>query len=227
MQMDMDTMVLRMRKHDLFAQGLIYDNETQQLMHDVRVIIHNQTNSEYDTVITAGNGFYSFFLLPQRNYGIRAEKDHFLPVTIEINTLQIMKGTILNDFVLEEEYVDKEVISFDFDKFDLLPEDSPILNAVTEFLKKYRETTLVIGAHADARGTKEYNQELSDSRAKTVLQYFLSRGIEKNRIIARGFGEGLILNRCVDGINCHEEDHSKNRRAELKIEEELPEEEFE
>ena len=61
----------------------------------------------------------------------------------------------------------------------------------------------------------------------TTIKYFLDRGIERSRIIARGFGEGFIINRCTDGTHCVEEDHTLNRRAELTVEAELLEEELE
>ena len=49
------------------------------------------------------------------------------------------------------------------------------------------------------------------------MNYFVNQGIAKSRIEAVGFGEELILNRCSDGVICPEEEHSKNRRAELKV----------
>jgi len=224
---DLDTVLLKLRKHDLFAQGIIYDNETQQRMHDVKVILQDKSEVTVDTLITASNGYYSFVLRPKREYHLRIEKDHFLPQDMDINTISISKGTILNDFVLEEEYLDKEVIFFDFDKSNLSNDVTSTLQRVVKILYRYPQTSLIIGAHADARGTKEYNQNLSEARAQSTLKFFRSQGINQSRIIARGFGEELIINRCTNGINCHEEDHSKNRRAEIKIEIELPKEEFE
>jgi outer membrane protein OmpA-like peptidoglycan-associated protein len=50
-----------------------------------------------------------------------------------------------------------------------------------------------------------------------VVDYLVNQGIAKSRITARGFGEELILNRCSDGTDCSEEEHSLNRRAEIKI----------
>ena len=85
-------------------------------------------------------------------------------------------------------------------------------------LKKHKETFMVISAHADAQGTIEYNKDLSDRRALAVVKYLKSKGIKEDRIDWFGFGEQLLLNQCSDGVECEEVDHSKNRRAELKIE---------
>ena len=144
-----------------------------------------------------------------------------------MNTYSISKGVITNDFLLEEEYIEKDIVYFDYNKHDLRPDATPSLRQILDILKRYPDDWLKIGAHADARGTRDYNQELSEKRAQSVVDYFVARGISRDKIIARGFGEGLIINRCTDGVNCREEDHSKNRRAEILVEEKLPEEELE
>ena len=51
-----------------------------------------------------------------------------------------------------------------------------------------------------------------------MKRYMIAKGTDPNRIDTIGFGERLILNRCVDGVNCREIEHSINRRAELKVE---------
>lgn len=226
-QVDIDSLLIEMHKHDFFARGLVYDSETQKTMHDVSIIISDENSHQVDTVFTGINGMYSFIIEPGKNYVIRAEKDRFSSDSLQINTFSISKGVITNDFILDEEYIDKENIYFDYGKYDLRPDDLPVLHKVVDILKRYPNDWLIIGAHADSRGSREYNQELSEKRAEAVVEFFITNGVPRDKIIARGFGEGLVLNRCVDGINCHEEDHSKNRRAEIKVEEHLPEDELE
>jgi outer membrane protein OmpA-like peptidoglycan-associated protein len=85
-------------------------------------------------------------------------------------------------------------------------------------LKRHKDTYIVVSAHADAQGTFEYNLTLSNRRALAVVAYLKQKGIREDRITWRGFGEQLLINRCSDGVQCQEEEHSKNRRAELKIE---------
>jgi outer membrane protein OmpA-like peptidoglycan-associated protein/tetratricopeptide (TPR) repeat protein len=214
---DMDTVKISLHKQDLFAEGRILNNETQQLMRDVRVVIYNTTDSEIDTIFTDANGTYSFVLVPDKKYSIYAGKSGFLVRGVDINTLKISRGAILNDIVLELEYSKKSVINFDYNKYNLKPEAIAILKRTVKAMKN-SQNQLVISAYADARGTIEYNQELSDKRAKAVMDYFLAKGVAKSRITARGFGETLLLNRCIDGVDCEEVEHSKNRRAEIKIE---------
>lgn len=216
-EIDLDTLTIALHKHDLFARGRILNNETQELMSGVRVVLHDATTNAFDTLVTDLNGTYSFVLEPMKNYDIWATKAGFLFGDATINTHELVKGVILNDIVLELEYEKKSVVHFDFDKYNLKKDAIAILARVAQAMTR-TNSMLVISAFADARGTKEYNQNLSDKRAKAVKDYFTSHGIDASRIIARGFGETLILNRCVDGVNCEEVEHSKNRRAEIKIE---------
>ncbi len=224
-RVDIDTLFIEMYKHDFFARGLVYDRETQKGMPDVRVIITDQETQLSETIETAPNGTYSFIIEPGKNYTLRAEKDRYISDSLQINTHSIGKGVITNDFVLEEEYIEKQVVFFDYNEYELRPDALPILKKFADILKRYPNDWLVIGAHADARGTVEYNQELSEKRAEAVVEYFITRGVSREKIIATGFGEGLIINRCVDGVNCREEDHSKNRRADIAVSQKLPEEE--
>jgi len=224
-EFDVDSTIIYMWAHDLFAKGIVYDNETQTKMHDVKVEIENITDNRKETTITDENGEYEFILQHGKVYQITASKRLFIPEQIKINTLNIKSGEILNDFILEEEFIGKGLIMFGFDKDEITDDHRNELEMVLNLARKYPETFLIIGAHADSRGSEKYNHALSERRANNTVKYFTSRGVAKSRIIARGFGESLHINRCEDGIHCHEDDHSKNRRAELKIERELPEEE--
>ena len=214
---DLDTVQISLHKHDLFASGRILNNESQQLMPDVQVILHNLTDNKLDTLITTTSGLYSFVLEPNKQFSIYAAKFGFLVGGADINTLQITKGEIVNDIVLELEYDKKGVVHFDFNKYNLNPDAIAVLKRTVKAMRSTQHK-LIISAFADARGTIEYNQKLSDKRAETVLNYLVDHGVSASRIIARGFGETLILNRCVDGVHCEEVEHSKNRRAEIKIE---------
>ncbi|RZK14853.1 MAG: OmpA family protein [Pedobacter sp.] len=74
-----------------------------------------------------------------------------------------------------------------------------------------------LGSHADNRGIDQYNQSLSQSRANSAVQYIIDRGVEKNRITAKGYGECKVLIKCANGVKCSEADPQWNRRTEFKI----------
>ncbi|MCK7460615.1 MAG: OmpA family protein [Sphingobacterium sp.] len=58
---------------------------------------------------------------------------------------------------------------------------------------------------------------LSERRAKAAAEYLFSKGIARDRITGKGYGETLLLNQCAEGVKCTEEEHQANRRTEFKI----------
>ena len=74
-----------------------------------------------------------------------------------------------------------------------------------------------VGSHTDCRSSFKYNQTLSQNRANASVAYIVSQGISKDRISGKGYGEMKLLNECADGVKCTEEQHSINRRTEMKV----------
>ena len=74
-----------------------------------------------------------------------------------------------------------------------------------------------MGAHCDSRESPLYNLQLSENRAKATIDYLVAKGINRNRLTAKGYGESRPVNRCVDGVECSEAEHQQNRRTEFKI----------
>jgi outer membrane protein OmpA-like peptidoglycan-associated protein len=77
--------------------------------------------------------------------------------------------------------------------------------------------TMELRSHTDSRGKDQYNMALSQRRAESAVQYIISKGIDRGRIIARGYGETEIRNECANGVTCTDEQHRFNRRTEIKI----------
>lgn len=108
-------------------------------------------------------------------------------------------------------------IYFDFDKATIKPESEPTLNKVVDIMKKYPTLEIEIGSHADARGSDEYNMELSERRAASTLEYLVEQGIERERLSSQGYGETMPLNDCTDATGCTAEEYARNRRSEFTI----------
>ena len=207
-----------MWKHELFSAGIIFSNETHIPMPDVKIMLVNHTDNLVDSTRTDSEGKYIFPLMPDKSYEVVADEEGYIGDTLPVMTNRLKEGTILNDFVLESEFIEKVFIYFDFDKSDIKQMFFADLNRMVNLLNKHPDTRFSVGAHADSRGSHAYNQALSERRANSVRRYMVSKGIDNARIDTRGFGELLILNRCIDGVDCQEIEHSVNRRAELKIE---------
>lgn len=100
-----------------------------------------------------------------------------------------------------------------------LTEDSKrvVEEKIFKLMKAKPLISVEISSHTDSRATDEYNLDLSQRRAQSVVDYLASKGIERRRLVARGFGESQPVNTCIDGVPCSEEEHAKNRRTEFRV----------
>ena len=80
-------------------------------------------------------------------------------------------------------------ILYDFDKWDLRPESMVSLDKLVETLNDNSNITIEIMSHTDTRNTEEYNMILSQKRAQSVVDYLVSKGIEIERLTAKGYGK--------------------------------------
>ena len=76
---------------------------------------------------------------------------------------------------------------------------------------------LEIASHTDSRGGSTPNQDLSERRATSVANYLISKGVNSSLLVANGFGERKLKNRCADGVSCTERQHAANRRTEFRL----------
>ena len=110
-----------------------------------------------------------------------------------------------------------EPVYFDVGKWEILPEAKMVLNKAIVVLKGNEKYSIEVSAHTDSRGDEKSNQELSEKRANAAKEYMASKGVNANQITTKGHGETKPLNRCVDGINCTEDEYAVNRRMEFII----------
>jgi peptidoglycan-associated lipoprotein len=108
-------------------------------------------------------------------------------------------------------------IYYDYDKATLRPESKVILDSVLSFFKDNKDLVIEIGSHTDSRGSDAYNLKLSQARAQSVVDYLVEKGIAKERLIATGYGETKLVNKCANGVDCTEEEHVRNRRTTFRI----------
>ncbi len=103
-------------------------------------------------------------------------------------------------------------IFFEFNKTTLLPASYPELDKVIAFMVKNNIKLIEIGGHTDSDGSDSYNQKLSEGRAKSVVQYLQSKGIQAVRMQAVGYGESKPID-----TNISEEGRARNRRVEFTL----------
>ena len=103
-------------------------------------------------------------------------------------------------------------VYFDFDKYDIRPEDAKTLDSNANWLKSNPNQLVLIEGHCDERGTNEYNLALGERRAKAAMNYLVSQGVQASRITIISYGEERPT--CSDK---NESCWAKNRRAHFLV----------
>ena len=116
-------------------------------------------------------------------------------------------------FGLNYKPIPNVVVKVDYQVRD---DEQPALDELAK-LMKLQPITIELGSHTDCRGSKEYNIELSQKRAESVIRYLILQGVDPSKMSAKGYGESMPVNTCEDGVNCTEEEHQANRRTEFKV----------
>jgi peptidoglycan-associated lipoprotein len=180
-----------------------------------------------------GNVF-AFPLLLNKSYVAIANANGFYPDTSEVfNTVGFKESKKLEHRLRlrpmppEPEYEDIEVtinepirlnnIYYDFDDDKILPDAENDLNDLKNLMEEYPAIKIELSSHTDAQGKDAYNQELSQRRANSAKAWLVENGIAEERIVPKGYGETQILNQCVNGVTCTDDEHRFNRRTEFKI----------
>ncbi|SMO43365.1 OmpA family protein [Fodinibius sediminis] len=103
-------------------------------------------------------------------------------------------------------------ILFDFDSYALRSESRESIEELSDILKKYEDTEILFAGHTDSEGSAEYNQGLSEDRAKAVASYTSEQGVSSERMIITGYGEEDPV-----ADNSTEAGRQQNRRVEIAI----------
>jgi outer membrane protein OmpA-like peptidoglycan-associated protein len=106
---------------------------------------------------------------------------------------------------------------FDLGKATIKKESEPQLMKIVNLLNQYPTITVDIRSHTDSRQSAENNMILSEKRAQSTKNWLVQKGIDGNRLNAKGYGETQLVNRCADGVKCTEKEHQQNRRSEFII----------
>lgn len=113
--------------------------------------------------------------------------------------------------------IDTKSIYFDLDKYIIRKDAITELEKVLLIMNKYPKIKVEIRSHTDSRADDKYNSILSNKRAKSAVNWLINRGVNKERMSGRGFGETQLINKCSNGIICSEQEHQLNRRVEFVI----------
>ncbi|MCO6481153.1 MAG: OmpA family protein [Flavobacteriales bacterium] len=186
------------------------------------VTLHNLADlmTLRDTADAHGN--FRFPLGANRAYTIRSEADGMLSQSIMVGTVGLgISTTLRGDIRMHPMVPDKPIvvpnIYYDYDKWDIRPDAAKELDKLAHLFLENPGIVFELGSHTDSRGGDLYNLVLSDARARSAVDYLIRRGVPAESLIARGYGETMLVNGCRNGVACTEEEHQANRRTEFKI----------
>ena len=194
-----------------------------ELLKDAKVELSSEL---VKTLLTDEKGLAKFDLEKEKNYSIVATKNGYLKntaLTTTIGKIDASRNEIVIqvDIELEKIFSNKDIeisnIYYDLDKATLRPESFPALDTLLAIFKQNPDITVEIGSHTDSRGSDAYNLKLSQARAQSVVDYLITKGIESERLIAKGYGETKLLNNCGNDVKCTEEEHQRNRRTTFRV----------
>lgn len=170
-------------------------------------------------------GFFTTQLDSGFAYQLVVNKEGYLSVNLNFNTANVKSqpgDTIYfrQKVVLSKIYKDVEIvldnIYYDYDKWDIREDAKPTLDSLTQILVQNPKIAIELASHTDCRGNDDYNLNLSQKRAESVVKYLISKGIDSQRLTAKGYGESMLIEKCACE-SCTEEQHQKNRRTTFKI----------
>jgi outer membrane protein OmpA-like peptidoglycan-associated protein/tetratricopeptide (TPR) repeat protein len=202
--------------------------------------ISNEAGEVLSEGFTAGDGGFSFRGLPEWTKYIVSFPDA-VPASLLValpNGNGVVEGKKLNDGRFEVDF-DAEPLAendassaieeperreftvphvyYNFNSYYLKEESRRSLDMLMRYLRQNPEMDIEIRSYTDCRGSKQYNQLLSERRAKAVKDYLIGKKIDALRLTTRGFGEEVLVNECTDEVNCNEEQHAVNRRTTFVI----------
>ena len=177
--------------------------------------------------MTDGAGKFSFKVDSAQTVRLVAEKDGFFTaaqsltapappaqdqLTQQQNDVKLPVTLTLVEIVKDKAIV-LENILYDYNKADIRPDAAVELDKLVTILQENPKISVELSSHTDLRGKDAYNMKLSADRAKSAVDYIISKGIAKTRITSRGYGE----TRPVVKNAKTEEEYQKNRRTEFKV----------
>lgn len=220
-------------------QGIASIKADQLPIDGVTITLVNMTDGDTARVTTGEDGKFKFNLLPNKKYAVKGEKEGYFNLSEEFETGskaidknidfrfeidEIVEsksgtgsGTPKDGSETAQKVYDIGNVFYDFDDARIRNDAKPTLDKLSRLLKDNPGISIEIQSHSDARGSDNYNLALSNRRAKAVVDYLVQSGVAKNRLKSKGFGESQPVNKCVDGVECSEEMHQKNRRTEFIV----------
>jgi peptidoglycan-associated lipoprotein len=171
--------------------GVVKNERTDEIIPEATIKSIGSDGITLDTK-TGKDGIFRFNLKPGTDYVFLAEKPGFLKGKERESTKGVSQSTEFKTQIFlasTETPIQVENIFFDLDKADLRPESMVSLDKLVETLNDNPNIVIELGSHTDSRASDAYNMDLSLRRAQSVVNYLIDKGIARDRLVAKGYGE--------------------------------------
>ncbi len=197
----------------------VIDKETGLIIPNALVDVNQGKFNETD--FEDNNGIVRMKLKPETDYSFFVSAEGYFDRTDKFSskgmgfedytlTVELEKITAGKQFVLEDLY-------YDLNKYNIRPDAALVLDKLVKILVDNPSIKIEVGSHTDSRAPADYNLWLSQKRSESVVDYLVSKGIDRARLVPKGYGESQLVNKCADGVPCSEMEHQANRRTVVEI----------
>ncbi|MFT4737390.1 MAG: outer membrane protein OmpA-like peptidoglycan-associated protein [Paraglaciecola sp.] len=193
-----------------------FDKSDSSTIEDVELLL-----TTFDSIIDVPNRDLSYTVIAGSEYILKtvtnkyyARRDTFL---IAANAPEFKTLRIPLRKIVQGESIRLENVYYDLNSASLRPESQEELNKLLGFMNDNPGIVVELSAHTDSQGFAPYNKRLSQKRVESVTKYLTENGIDKQRLVSKGYGESKLVNNCSDGVKCSAEQHQENRRTEITI----------
>ena len=198
---------------------VVTNAKTGEILANASVSILDDKKNVIATQMSNAKGEVSYKVECDRAYVVQASKDGFEGNTFAVTKSKGPKAKVdaalqpIEVIVTETEIILKPIY-FEYDKSNITQEGAFELDKLVQVMKNNDKMVILAKSHTDSRGSDNYNLKLSDRRAKSTVQYIISKGIDASRISGKGMGELEPKEVCNP---CTEAQHALNRRSEFLI----------
>jgi len=205
---------------DVEIIATITDNKTGAPLVGAMATLYDDKGNKLASKPTNAEGIAEFIVECDTDTELEATMEEYESnkIAIEGTDEEELAVTLALDPIEKLIVADRVVLNpiyFDYDKSNVTARAAFELDKLVQVMNKYPNMVINAKSHTDSRGSNGYNERLSDRRAKTTVQYVISKGIDASRISGIGRGENEPAVNC--GSACTEEEHQLNRRSEFLI----------
>jgi OOP family OmpA-OmpF porin len=214
--------IFQVKRETILISGKLTDCKTLKPLAGATVTIVGDEIKE-QTATSDENGIYTFGIHSNKGLQLNASKDLYFAKNLSYSYGQLVTiDTLRSELCLTPFVVNKPIvlnnILYEFNSAELTDSSKVTLNYLFDLMVDNKNIEIELGAHTDNIGTAEYNLDLSDRRAKSCVDYLVSKGIALERLTSKGYGFTIpvALNQLKGGAD-NPTGRALNRRTEFKV----------